>query len=144
MNRKGASSSMDHQTIQAPQINGFEQFLRAEERVSGTIQKYLRDIRGFAAWLEECPLNKEACAAWKEHLQTEKLRPETVNSKLSALNKFLQFIGREDCCVKYLRIQHRLFRRTDRELTRADYTRLLETASQIGRASCRDRVLSHV
>ena len=41
---------MDHQTIQAPQINGFEQFLRAEERVSGTIQKYLRDIRGFAAW----------------------------------------------------------------------------------------------
>ena len=124
---------MDHQTIQAPQINGFEQFLRAEERVSGTIQKYLRDIRGFAAWLEECPLNKEACAAWKEHLQTEKLRPETVNSKLSALNKFLQFIGREDCCVKYLRIQHRLFRRTDRELTRADYTRLLETASRMGR-----------
>ncbi|MCI8478766.1 MAG: tyrosine-type recombinase/integrase [Oscillospiraceae bacterium] len=124
---------MGHRTIQDPQITAFEQFLRSEERISGTINKYLRDVRGFAAWLGECPLNKEACAVWKEQLQMEKLRPETINSKLSALNKFLRFTHREDCCVKYLRIQHRLFRRTDRELTKADYTRLLETASSMGR-----------
>ena len=130
---KGAILNMEHRTIQDAQIIAFEQFLRSEERVSGTIDKYLRDVRSFAAWLEECPLNKEACAAWKEGLQAEKLCPETVNSKLSALNKFLKFIHREDCCVKYLRIQHRLFRRTDRDLTKADYTHLLETANNMGR-----------
>ena len=124
---------MNQRTIRNVQIIAFEQFLRAEERVSGTIDKYLRDVRSFAAWLGKRPLDKEACAAWKEGLQAEKLCPETVNSKLSALNKFLKFIHREDCCVKYLRIQHRLFRRTDRDLTKADYTHLLETANNMGR-----------
>ena len=130
---KGAILNMEHRTIQDAQIIAFEQFLRSEERVSGTIDKYLRDVRSFAARLGERPLDKEACAAWKEGLQAEKLCPETVNSKLSALNKFLKFIHREDCCVKYLRIQHRLFRRTDRDLTKADYTHLLETANNMGR-----------
>lgn len=91
---------MDHQTIQTAQIAAFERHLRSEERVSGTIGKYLRDIRGFAGWLDEKPLDKAACAGWKECLQAEKLCPETVNSKLSALNKFLKFLRREDCCVK--------------------------------------------
>ena len=130
---KGAILNMEHRTIQDAQIIAFEQFLRSEERVSGTIDKYLRDVRSFAARLGERPLDKEACAAWKEGLQAEKLCPETVNSKLSALNKFLKFIHREDCCVKYLRIQHRLFRRTDRDLTKADYTHLLEAANNMGR-----------
>ena len=130
---KGAILNMEHRTIQDAQIIAFEQFLRSEERVSGTIDKYLRDVRSFAARLGERPLDKEACAAWKEGLQAEKLCPETVNSKLSALNKFLKFIHREDCCVKYLRIQHRLFRRTDRDLTKADYTHLLETANDMGK-----------
>lgn len=124
---------MNQRTIQDAQIIGFEQLLRSEERVLGTIDKYLRDIRSFGAWLGNVPLDKEACTGWKEHLQTEKLCPETVNSKLSALNKFLKFIHREDCCIKYLRIQHRLFRRTDRDLTKADYARLLETANSMGR-----------
>ena len=59
---------MDCQTIQSAQIAAFKEHLRAEERVSGTIDKYLRDMRGFAAWLGERPLNKEACTGWKERL----------------------------------------------------------------------------
>lgn len=121
------------QTISSDQVFAFKQQLQSEERVPATIDKYLRDIRSFAAWLGKGPLDKEACTRWKDELQTSDLCPETVNSKLSALNKFLKFIHREDCCVKYLRIQHRLFRRTDRELTKADYTRLLETANNMGR-----------
>ena len=46
---------MDCQTIQSAQIAAFKEHLRAEERVSGTIDKYLRDMRGFAAWLGETP-----------------------------------------------------------------------------------------
>ena len=131
---KGAILNMEHQTIQTAQITAFKQYLHSEERVSGTINKYLRDVRAFAAWLGERPLDKEACTLWKEQLQAEKLCPETVNSKLSALNKFFKFLHREDCCVKYLRIQRRLFRRTERELSKADYTRLLETANSMGKA----------
>lgn len=124
---------MECQTIQSNQIAAFQEHLRLEERVSGTIDKYLRDIRSFAAWLGKRPLDKDACTGWKEQLQSEGLCPETVNSKLSALNKFLKFSHREDCCVKYLRIQRRLFRRMEQELSKAEYARLLETACSLGK-----------
>ena len=124
---------MNHNTIKAGQLTAFERYLRSEERVSGTIEKYLRDIRGFSAWLGGRPVDKENCAGWKEHLQTTGLCPETVNTKLSALNKFLKFLGRDSCRVKYLRVQRRLFRGTEKELSKADYSRLLETARSQGR-----------
>ena len=111
---------MNHNTIKAGQFTAFERYLRSEERVSGTIEKYLRDIRGFSAWLGGRPVDKENCAGWKEHLQTTGLCPETVNTKLSALNKFLKFLGRDSCRVKYLRVQRRLFRGTEKELSKAD------------------------
>ena len=119
-------------TISSALITQFEYHLTLDERVSATIEKCLRDIRSFAAWLDDRPLDKTA-AGWKEHLRSSGLCPETVNSKLSALNKFLKFLGRNACCVKYLRIQRRLFRGTDRELTKTDYARLLETANNMGK-----------
>ncbi len=124
---------MEHRTISTTQIAAFQQHMQLEERAAGTIEKYLRDIRSFADWLGGEPLEKETAAGWKTCLRTSGLCPETVNSKLSALNKFFRFLEREDCCVKYLRIQRRLFRRTERELSRAEYARLLETANTMGR-----------
>lgn len=124
---------MKDRTISNALIAKFEHHLILDERVPATIEKYLRDIRSFASWLDTGPLDKTAAAGWKEHLRSSGLCPETVNSKLSALNKFLKFMGRSECCVKYLRIQHKLFRGSDRELTKADYARLLETANNMGK-----------
>lgn len=119
--------------ISSIQIDAFQQHLQLEERVPATIEKYLRDIRGFATWLGCRPVKKETATGWKEHLRSAGLCPETVNSKLSALNKFLKFLGKKECCVKYLRIQRRLFRRTERELSRSDYVKLLEAANNMGK-----------
>lgn len=124
---------MKHRSISCAQIAAFQQHMQAEERVTATIEKYLRDIRGFASWLGCRPIEKETVARWKEFLRSSELCPETVNSKLSALNKFLKFLGRDECCVKYLRIQHRLFRDAGRELSKADYSRLLEAANDLGK-----------
>lgn len=57
----------------------------------------------------------------------------TVNAKLSALHSLLQFLGWEDCRVKYLKIQRRTFRESARELSRQEFGRLLETARHQGR-----------
>lgn len=124
---------MEHSTILSTQIAAFAQFLQLEERIPSTIAKYLRDVQSFAVWLEDRPLEKKTVADWKEYLKLSNLRPETINSKLSALNRFLKFMGREDCCVKHLCIQRKLFRRAERELSRADYIRLLETANTLGK-----------
>lgn len=41
-----------------------------------------------------------------------------MNGKLTALDRFLAFAGWADCRVRHLKLQRRLFRDSDRELTR--------------------------
>ena len=71
--------------------------MQGEEREPGTIEKYLREVRTFLIWAGEREVNKDLTTAWKEYLKSQHFQPETVNAKLSALNKFLRFLGREDC-----------------------------------------------
>lgn len=119
---------MEQKYLNAEQLSAYKQYLKREERSAGTIEKYLRDVRAFAKWLAERPLSKEETAGWKEHLRDQGYAPVTVNSMLAALNGLCRFLGREDCRVKFLKIQRRLFREERQELTRQDYIRLLETA----------------
>ena len=119
--------------IGAGQLAAFRRWLLEEEREPATIEKYLREVRAFAAWLEGAPVTKEGATAWKARLTASGFQPGTVNGKLSALNKFFSFLGWPDCRVKYLKIQRRVFRSSERELSREEYTRLLETARVLGR-----------
>ena len=119
--------------VWAGQLAAFRRWLLEEEREPATIEKYLREVRAFAAWLEGAPVTKEGATAWKARLTASGFQPGTVNGKLSALNKFFAFLGWPDCRVKYLKIQRRVFRSSERELSREEYTRLLETARVLGR-----------
>ena len=115
-------------------IASYARHLRLEEKSPGTVEKYLRDIRAFAVWLDRRPVSKELATAWKSHLLEEQgYAPVTVNSMLSALNGLFKFLGWNECQVKFLKIQRRLFRDTNRELTRGEYDRLLATAKELGR-----------
>ncbi len=118
--------------IKTAQIDRYARYLRQEERSQGTIDKYLRDIRIFSAWLEDRDVTKETVAQWKEYLVEQKYAPVTVNSMLSSVNGFLRFVGWEECRVKFLRIQRRTFRDRSRDLNRDEYQRLLDTAEAKG------------
>lgn len=115
------------------QIMDFGKYLRTEERSPATVEKYLRAMRQFRAFLAGGPVTKEAAAAWKASLLEQGRDPATINGKLAALNAFWRFAGWEECRVKSLRLQRRLFRDDARELTRAEYVRLTETAHALGR-----------
>lgn len=115
------------------QLFAFVDHLRGEERSEGTTQKYLRDVRKFLNWLQQRMLNKNEVSNWKAQLLSDGYAPETVNSMVVALNRFLSFIDRTDCRVRTLRIQRKLFRRQERELTRSEYERLVETAKGTGK-----------
>ena len=58
--------------------------------------------------------------------------PGTVNSKLNALNSLLGYMRREDCRVKFLKIQHQPFRDQKREMTWEEYQRLQDAAKKKG------------
>ena len=120
-------------TITLEQIQGYRAHLHREERAPGTIEKYLQDVRSFAVWLGEREISKEAIASWKEHLMSSGYDAGTVNVKLAAVNAFLRFADWEDCRVKSLKRQRRVFREQSRELTREEYERLLRAAGAMGR-----------
>ena len=110
----------------------FELWLKSNELSPGTIEKYARDIRAFSLWLDGREAGKETAAGWKEHLIDRRYAPSTINSMLAALNTFFHFIGRDDCRLKFLKVQRKLFRDQRRELSRADFTHLLASAREKG------------
>ena len=115
--------------ISPSDIQRFAACLRREEKSAGTIEKYLRDTAAFAAHMDGAPVTKEAVAAWRDGLVVQGYAPVTVNSMVAAVNALLRFLGWEDCRVKALRLQRRVFREQSRELTREEYDRLLAAAS---------------
>ena len=114
-------------------LAAFQRRLLEEEREAATIEKYLREVGVFAAWAGSEPVTKELACRWKERLAASGCQPATINGKLAALNKFFAFLGWIDCQVKYLKVQRRMFRSSGRELSRKDYTCLVETARELGR-----------
>lgn len=124
---------MKRNWIKANELERFAQALRREERAEGTIEKYCRDVAAFAGWLEGGPVTAEAARRWRAYLLDTGLAPVTVNSKLSALNSFFRFAGWTDCRVKFLKVQRRVFRNQDRELSRNEYGQLLAAAREHGR-----------
>ena len=110
----------------------FTGYLRREEREASTVEAYLRAARRFAAWLDGRAVTKELAAAWKAQLLEQGYRPVSVNAMLAAVNKLFVCMGREDCKVRYLKLQRQMFRESERELTRAEYQRLLDAAQARG------------
>ena len=124
---------MKERVLNSRQLGLFARKLREDERSAGTIENYLRHIRAFAVWAQGRPVTKELAAEWKEHLVSSDYCPGTINTMLVSLNRFFGFLGWNDCQVKTLRIQRRLFREDCKELTREEYQRLIAAAQSTGR-----------
>lgn len=122
---------MDGHQLTARLVAAYEQHLRAEERSAGTIEKYLRDVRAFQRGLGCERVNNMKLVEWKSYLMFRRYAPVTINSMLAAANSLCRFLGWNDCHVKYLKVQRRLFRESARELTRAEYARLLAAAQAL-------------
>lgn len=119
------------ETITSQVIDNFKYYLINEEKSKATIEKYLRDLSAFAAWLGTESADKEKVLEYKQKL-IESYAPSSVNSMLSSLNSFFEFAGRHDLVVKTLKIQRRIFVQEEKELTRAEYKRLLAAARKKG------------
>lgn len=126
-------SPMEKRRLSPELLRRYGEWLRAGEKSEGTVEKYLRDAQNFARWLGGREVDRELCAEWREQLLAGGYSPVTVNSMLSALNGLLRCLGWDECRVRYLRIQRRLFRAAERELSRVEYERLVETAHRLGR-----------
>lgn len=118
---------MKKKTVDLERIQRFARYLQEQERSAATVEKYLHDVRCFAAFAGGSEIGKQTVLAYKAHLG-ERYAVASANSMLAALNCFLRFCGWYALCVKQFRVQRQAYCAEERELTRAEYLRLLSAA----------------
>ena len=114
--------------ITAQQIQAFSAYLLEEEKSAATLEKYLRDVCAFRAFLKEKDVTKDAVISYKKYLVEQRYAVHSINSMLASVNSFLGFAGFPQYKVKSLRIQRQIYCPEEKELTRAEYTRLVSAA----------------
>ena len=77
------------------------------------------------------PADKLTVLKYKDSL-VEKLAPASVNSVISSLNGFFVYNGWYTLKIRVLKIQKQIFARSDKELTKDEYQRLVDAAKRKG------------
>lgn len=113
-------------------IQGFKKYLREDEKSENTVEKYLRDVLAFAAYLGGTEVTKETVIAYKDKLLSENYAVRSINSMLASLNSLFSFFGWEDLKVKSIKLQRQIYCPEEKELTKTEYMRLVNTAKKKG------------
>ncbi len=118
---------MKKRFITEKMIKDFEMELRNDEKSDNTIQKYLRDVRCFAEFLNDRCIDKALVLEYKAQLE-KGYALASANSMLAAINSFFKFVGWYDCCVKQFKVQRKTYCSEESELTKQEYIALVRTA----------------
>ena len=113
--------------ITAKTIQNYLVYLQETERSAATVEKYRHDLYTLLAFVGGRELTKTVLIEWKQQL-IGRYAPATVNAMLAAANGFVKFMGWSTLAVKPLRVQRALFLDESKELTRAEYERLVRAA----------------
>ena len=119
---------MKDQTLTKDILEAFGAHLITEEKSMATVEKYLRDVRAFFAFIGECGITKEAVMKYKCYLIDKGYAVRSINSMLASINSLLDFLERTDCKVKNIKTQRQIYCAEEQELTKAEYLRLLQAS----------------
>lgn len=108
----------------------FGNYLRCEEKSAATQEKYLRDVQTFCKYTSGSEVSKELVVDWKKHLVERGYAVRSINSMLASVNCLLEFLGLSNCKVKNIRMQRQTYCAEDKELTKAEYLRLLQASKK--------------
>lgn len=112
-------------------LSDFLDKLSEEEHSPATLEKYNRALNRFFACLTDGVVSKKLVIAYKNQLSAQ-YAPASVNTTLAALNGLFKFLDWQECRVKPLRIQRRVFAAREKELSREEYERLVSASKEQG------------
>lgn len=125
--------NMKQHYLTQQKIERYRQYLYEEEHSPATIEKYMRCVNRFTQWLASRAVTKEIVLSWKQGQIAKGYAASTINANISALNGMFRAFGWYGLHIRFLRVQRRIFREPERELTPAEYRRLCKAARQTGR-----------
>ena len=114
------------------QIAAFAVHLKSEEKSENTVEKYIRDVRAFSAYVGTAEITKETVITYKNNLFSENYAARSINSMLASINSLLSFLGWADLKVKSIKLQRQIYCPEEKELTKSEYMRLVNAAKQKG------------
>ena len=123
---------MKERILTEKQIAAFTTYLKSEEKSKNTVEKYVRDVRAFAIDVGNAEITKEAIITYKNKLLAENYATRSINSMLASINSLLSFLGWADLKVKSIKLQRQIYCPEEKELTKAEYMRLIHTAKKRG------------
>lgn len=113
------------------QLEKFAQYLEENEKSKATIEKYMRDVKYFLAFVQDKTPDKHMILEYKQHL-SEKYACASANSMIASLNSYLRFCDEHKLCVKQFKMQRDAYCSEAKELTKDEYFRLVRAAEQKG------------
>ena len=114
------------------QIAAFTVYLKSDEKSENTIEKYIRDVRAFSIYTHGMEITKETVIAYKNKLLSENYATRSINSMLASLNGLFSFLSWSDLKVKSIKLQQQIYCSEEKELSKAEYLRLVNTSKQKG------------
>lgn len=128
-NNKEGGMNMNSYQLLPQHIVDFKKYLIQEEKSKHTISKYIHDIHCFITYIKESSFVREDVIAYKTFL-TNKYAPRSVNSMLASLHSLFHFLGWHDIKVKSLKLQPQVYYPEEKELSKEEYKRLIDTAKK--------------
>ncbi len=98
-------------------VEQFKEYLSQSNMAKNTVSAYVYAVNDFKSRHKE--LTKKNLLLYKTYL-IETFKPKTVNLRIQALNKYLEFLGKSDLRLKSVKVQQRSY--LENVISNADYT----------------------
>lgn len=109
-------------------LTKYRNYLSREEKSNATIKKYLRDVHTFIIFSKKHKITKALTLEFKKHLIESGYAVASINSMLSSLNNYLEFLDMPQCKVKNIKTQKKIYCDEEKILTKEEYMRLVASA----------------
>ena len=118
------------------EVKDFKKYLTRIEKAENTIEKYVRDLENMYEHMkrqkEYCrgelaspSINKESILKYKEHLINKYSKTSTINSKLSSINAYLKYIGKDELKTTLIKKQKKYFSDVNATLSKEELNSML-------------------
>ena len=105
------------------QLDGFE----GNKELEGNRPVYM-SMKLCEVIADPVKIDEEKTIAYKQYLISKNYAAASINSMLAAVNGLLSFLGWDDCKIKVVRIQRKVYCTEEKELSKIEYMRLLNAS----------------
>ncbi len=118
----------DSMTLSRREIHNFLKEMKETDRTRTTIESYRQNLFAYHEFLPtDKRIDSTTLLAWREYLISEEYSPNSINSKMSAVNSFYNYIGKRDWQITNM---GKPTSEEGSELSRSEYRMLLEEAKK--------------